>query len=231
MAIIPVNEKVFMVSNNTNTTYGGSAALQAMNQWYTMQDVIDTVGGGASYIVNTYPTTTPGSAGTRFWYKGNEWHYMTAAEITSANWTGLVSVGFPAPVVITWNLNIFTDFTGDIAISYNGDRAFTFPAAAAFTTVDTLGFGNPIQVRIFSSTNGQISLIRNAQLLKNLEDVGTDIGINIQWNQFSATALNNFFTDLPSTSVVCTIKVTGNPGAATCNPLIATAKGYTVVTT
>lgn len=46
MAIIPSNEKVFMVSNGTNTTYSGSAALKAMQQWYTMQDVIDTVGGG-----------------------------------------------------------------------------------------------------------------------------------------------------------------------------------------
>ena len=43
MAIIATNEKVFMVSNSTNTTYSGSAALKAMNQWYTMQDVIDTV--------------------------------------------------------------------------------------------------------------------------------------------------------------------------------------------
>jgi hypothetical protein len=43
MAIIPTDEKVFMVDKRTNTIYGGSAALQAMQQWYTMQDVIDTV--------------------------------------------------------------------------------------------------------------------------------------------------------------------------------------------
>jgi len=43
MAIIPQEEKVFMVSNSTNTTYSGSAALKAMQQWYTMQDVTDTV--------------------------------------------------------------------------------------------------------------------------------------------------------------------------------------------
>jgi hypothetical protein len=46
MAIIPVDEKVFMVSNSTNTTYSGSAALKAMNEWYTMQDVIDSVPTG-----------------------------------------------------------------------------------------------------------------------------------------------------------------------------------------
>jgi hypothetical protein len=43
MAIIPSDEKVFMVDKRTNTIYGGSAALQAMQQWYTMQDVIDSI--------------------------------------------------------------------------------------------------------------------------------------------------------------------------------------------
>jgi hypothetical protein len=43
MAIIPNNEKVFMVSNTTNTTYSGSQALKDMNEWYTMQDVRYTV--------------------------------------------------------------------------------------------------------------------------------------------------------------------------------------------
>jgi len=44
MAIIPATDKVFMVNNKTNTTYGGSAALQAMNEWYTMADVVESVG-------------------------------------------------------------------------------------------------------------------------------------------------------------------------------------------
>lgn len=43
MAIIPNDEKVFMVSNTTNTTYSGSQALKNMNEWYTMQDVRNTV--------------------------------------------------------------------------------------------------------------------------------------------------------------------------------------------
>jgi len=46
MAIIPLDERVFMVNNTTNTTYSGSAALKAMQKWYTMQDIADSVGGG-----------------------------------------------------------------------------------------------------------------------------------------------------------------------------------------
>ena len=41
--IIPNDEKVFMVSKSTNTIYSGSAALKAMNEWYTMGDVVNTV--------------------------------------------------------------------------------------------------------------------------------------------------------------------------------------------
>jgi hypothetical protein len=43
MAIIPADEKVFMVDKRTNTIYGGSQSLQDMQQWYTMQDVTDSV--------------------------------------------------------------------------------------------------------------------------------------------------------------------------------------------
>jgi len=39
MAIIPSDEKIFMVDRRTNTVYGGSQALQDMQQWYTMDDV------------------------------------------------------------------------------------------------------------------------------------------------------------------------------------------------
>jgi hypothetical protein len=59
MAIIPQEEKVFMVSNSTNTTYSGSAALKAMQQWYTMQDVTDTV---KPYKVYTALLTQSGGA-------------------------------------------------------------------------------------------------------------------------------------------------------------------------
>ena len=50
MAIIPAEEKVFMVNKSTNTTYSGSAALKAMQQWYTMQDITDSVLPYKSYV-------------------------------------------------------------------------------------------------------------------------------------------------------------------------------------
>jgi hypothetical protein len=63
MAIIPADEKVFMVDKRTNTTYGGSQALQDMQQWYTMQDVSDSVGGALlPYKVYTALLTQSGAS-------------------------------------------------------------------------------------------------------------------------------------------------------------------------
>jgi len=197
----------------------------------TAQDVADLAGNGTLPVLNTYPFTTPASAGTRFWYKGNEWHYMTADEIASAGWTGLVSVGFPAPVDKNYNVNILTDFTGLTSVSptSQGLSPRTSPTSSAYTTIDTLGCGNPQRIRFFNIGDPtQVNLIRNAQLLDNVQDQGTQPGIYIANAQLSTIALNNFFTELPSTSVVCTITASGNPGSATCNPTIATAKGYIV---
>jgi len=43
MAIIPSDEKVFMSTSSTNTTFGGSASTKAMQQWYTMGDITESV--------------------------------------------------------------------------------------------------------------------------------------------------------------------------------------------
>jgi hypothetical protein len=44
-----------------------------------------------------------------------------------------------------------------------------------------------------------------------------------------ATALNEIFTNLGTANSGASITITGNPGAATCNQSIATAKGWTVI--
>lgn len=181
----------------------------------------------AILVVTTYPTTTSSLAGTRFLYKGNEWHYMTQDEIDSTGWTGLVTVGFPAPVVKNYNVLIGTDYT----TTFSGGITNGMNTLNTFTVVDTLGLGNPTKVKSFSMASfpSAVTSIKNAKLLTSVADIGTIQGITITNGQLSATALNAFFTDLPTASATCTINASGNPGSATCNPTIATAKGYTVV--
>ena len=50
-----------MVDKRTNTVYGGSQALQDMQQWYTMQDIKDSVGGELPYKVYTALLTQTGT--------------------------------------------------------------------------------------------------------------------------------------------------------------------------
>ena len=58
MSIIPATDKVYMVREDVNTTYGGSRALNVLQNWYTMQDIIDTIGGGGvDYFGSFYDTT------------------------------------------------------------------------------------------------------------------------------------------------------------------------------
>ena len=58
MSIIPATDKVYMVREDVDTTYGGSAALNVLQNWYTMQDIVDTIGsGGVDYFGSFYDTT------------------------------------------------------------------------------------------------------------------------------------------------------------------------------
>ena len=234
MATIPNTQKILTSSADVNTTYGGSTALKELNTWYTMQDIIDTVGGPAS-VLTTYPVTNAALAGERFWYKGNEWHYMTQAEINSAGWTGLVSVGFPAPV--NKNLNKYIYFS-DVEFVGDYNSILSIPDTTTPTIVDFIGLGLPNKIRrIIPNSSGDsllpygitITGFKNANLLSELENLGTTNALRFINNGLTALVINDLFTQLPSTTKTVTINVNGNPGAATCDPTIATAKGYTVV--
>jgi hypothetical protein len=43
MAIIPEGQKILNTAAEVNTTYGGPTSLKALNTWYTMNDVTETV--------------------------------------------------------------------------------------------------------------------------------------------------------------------------------------------
>lgn len=96
MAIIPAEEKVFMVSNSTNTTYSGSAALKAMQQWYTMQDVTNTV---RPYQVFTALLTQTGGYNPQTIYIGTDYGNQLIIGVTYTiignDTTDFTNVGAP----------------------------------------------------------------------------------------------------------------------------------------
>ena len=239
MAIIPNNEQFIGLSASVDTTERRSALINAESQAYTMQDITDTVSAGLppAPVLSTYPVTTPALAGTNFWYKGNEWHYMTQNEIDSSGWNGLVTVGFPAPV--SKNFNPYILYNGNLTFLSNFG-SYLFPqnplTGTAVFDFDMLGFGQPQRVvaSVYYSTGpgGEYSVtLRNFGLLTSLKNPsGTASAVTIRYsNNLDAAALNQVFTELPPTTQVCTLNFTNNPGSATCNPTIATSKGYIVV--
>jgi hypothetical protein len=74
------------------------------------------------------------------------------------------------------------------------------------------------------------SAFSGCRSLRKLIMQGITVGFSIAQCNLTAQALNDLFTSLGTASGSQTIIVTGNPGAATCDTTIATAKGFTVTT-
>jgi hypothetical protein len=73
------------------------------------------------------------------------------------------------------------------------------------------------------------NLFSNSRALKRLILTGLTRAVNISNQNHNASSLNAFFTSLGTASGTQNVTITGNPGAATCNQSIATAKGWTVI--
>ena len=99
--------------------------------------------------------------------------------------------------------------------------SYAYSGCTSLRTVELYGLGNVVSaVGIFGVCNALTRVI--------LE--GLRIGFSIANNNLTAQALNDLFDSLGTASGSQTIIVTGNPGEATCDTTIATAKGFTVIT-
>lgn len=108
-------------------------------------------------------------------------------------------------------------------VGYDLGTFVNFGALANFSMINIDKYG------LNGGTGGLLDF-SNADKLTKLEDIGTSQAVYLRNNQLTDTKLNEFFTALPSTTKTVTINVGANPGSATCDPSIATAKGYIVVT-
>jgi hypothetical protein len=105
------------------------------------------------------------------------------------------------------------------------------------TNLLTLTTVNAKQLKIFNQPTLRLSGINcNGTSLASpsaLEYFDIDFAnstgnINLKWNNLGTTEINRIFTALPAVDPARTISISGNPGYATCDPSIATAKGWTV---
>ena len=160
MAIIPADEKVFMVDKRTNTTYGGSQALQDMQQWYTMQDVADSV---QPYKVFTALLTQSGGDDPTFI---NSSYLLTVGVSYTITDDGgsyelgdFTNVGAP-------NNELGTTFiaTGTTPNSWGVDIILTYNNGAPVATVLENTIGN---VWFVFNINGRYSLLSNELFVNN----------------------------------------------------------------
>ena len=238
-----------MINNNTrflgidstkvDLTKKKDETNNAVGSYYTLNEM------AALPVETTYPVTNAAEAGKRFLYLGYEWHYMTQAEIDSIGWTGLVSVGFPAPVNKISNQFILAPEAQPGGTSMpNSVISFQSTEGGIYGAIfDCLGLGNPTKAKRIDLSTGvptSVSIIKNAQLLNNLEDLGTSPAFNwvnsgttvggVVYPAATAQQINDFFTALPPTTKTATINISTQPNKAGATPTIATLKGYTVTT-
>jgi hypothetical protein len=133
---------------------------------------------------------------------------------------------------------IYTDNVGIIRgtqIQKTGDTLdfSLYPESAKLlykfdTSIFTPGFGIPSHIT--AGFEKALEQIIGGQYLTGLANSGTSIAFNASGNNMSDTAIDSFFTDLPTALYTATLNFQNNTGSATCDPTIATAKGYTVIT-
>jgi len=197
MANIPTDEKVFMVDRRTNTTYGGSAALQAMQEWYTMQDVIDTVdanlpSGGitGSGTLNYVPkfTDTEEVGDSQIFDDGTNVGIGTDTPTTKLQVAGTVNMGFES--VPGTYLDIAQ---GSATLGANGND-FSSSVTIQDGTI-SLGFG--------SSTNiDGVLAVQTTGTYFNSLDTGATFGIK-----------NDPSPALYSRKIISSSQEPNNPGA------------------
>jgi surface protein len=137
--------------------------------------------------------------------------------------SSLQSVPLLNTVSVTSMTNMFLNCTSLQSVpSFNTTNVSTlnsmFQGCVSLNQAEIIGTNVTNIATIFTSVNS----------IQRFIATGLTRGVVLSNNLMSATEINNFFTSLGTASGAQTIVVTGNPGAATCNVLIATLKGFTV---
>lgn len=171
----------------------------------------------------------------------------TSALSTFKNCESLVTANLSLPVCISIN-NLFdscdklqevtlttssllTSMTG-LFVNCMSLRKVNLFNTQNVTSISTAFSGASSLVSIppfnFAACTNFSSAFYSTYNMARIDATGISKTISLLNCRLSATELNRIFTNLPVVATSQTITVTYNPGAATCDPTIATAKGWTV---
>jgi hypothetical protein len=164
------------------------------------------IGGTCTITIHSCVANGTNSGKITFWSGGG-----TDYKFTSINATGCLGL----LNLTKWGESVLTNVNVSGCTSLNTLTVFSCPV---LTSVNIAGCTALIE----------ITLVVNAALA-SLDATGLNAlnYLNIESNNFSAAGLNACFNTLNSTAGTKRIDVEINPGAATCNRALATAKGWT----
>jgi Leucine-rich repeat (LRR) protein len=231
------------LNSNSLTTFS-STGLSALTDLSLAYNSLTTFSGtGLSAL--TYLDLNNNSLTT---FSGTGLSALTTLILYTNQLTTFSGTGLSALTQLYLAYNSLTTFSGTglssltyLILSSNSLTTFSGTGLSALTTLD---LGNN-QLTTFSGTglsaltrlivnNNQITSIDMAGLVLSYgySSYGYFFGSIIYDNLLNGTALNAFYTSLGNdVSANGIIFVSGNPGTATDDPTIATAKGYTIIGT
>ena len=224
------------LSGNQLTTFSGTG-LSGLRSLYLSGNQLTTF-SGAGLSALTYlnlqnnQLTTFSGTGLSSLSELN----LAVNQLTTFSGTGLSSLEY----LILWS-NQLTTFSGEglsslFGLNLESNQLTTFSGAGLSALTELSLYSNQLTTFSGEGLAALIYLIINDNQLTSVDmaDVvlGASDGSDFSSNLLNGAALNAFYTslgvDLGATGI---INVTGNPGTATDNPAIATAKGYTIIGT
>jgi len=146
--------------------------------------------------------------------------------------SSLASVGTLAFTSPATNKSYSNMFAGCSSLTNLGHLTFAGSATSAasmFNGCTNLTETPLVDLSAVSSTAGTTGIFTGCpNLSRNRAVKGLRFAFSVQGCNLGATALNEMFTLLGTASGTQAVNITGNPGAATCDRSIATAKGWGV---
>ena len=85
----------------------------------------------------------------------------------------------------------------------------------------------PGEINLTSATTAT-DMFHSCSSLSEAPNINVKTSIHFRFCALGSTELNKLFTTLPQANSGAIITITGCPGASTCDPSIAQAKGWTV---
>ena len=163
----------------------------------------------------------------RAWKNGSQTPYTTLDSLV-ADLNSVAGMGSSGVAVSGYNIKRLLPSIG-ITYLQTGAQAYAYESP---TAMDYSGYGveHPRIIQLPGGQGWTITSFLNFDKAVELEDMGTAQALQLSGLTIDAAVIDDLLTQLPATTKTATINLIGTSGAATCNPSIATAKGYTVLT-